>query len=127
MKKLFYVLTIALFAAGAAYASFPVNNAKQAEKQITVETASANAIAAAIDAEVAGVDNGAVITSLDDQKSGLDEKMTLILLWFFVGSVAAHRWYAGKPAGMNILYIITAGGCGIWAIIDLINIITDKF
>jgi thiol:disulfide interchange protein len=55
------------------------------------------------------------------------ELLILILLWVFLGGFAAHRWYAGKPIGWNILFILTAGGCGVWAIIDLINIIRGEF
>ena len=55
------------------------------------------------------------------------EKLITLLLWFFLGGLAAHRWYVGKPTGWNILFILTAGGCGVWAIVDLINILTDKF
>ena len=60
-------------------------------------------------------------------QNAMDEKWVLVLLWFFLGGFAAHRWYKGKPALNNILLILTAGGCGIWAIIDLVNILTDKF
>jgi hypothetical protein len=67
------------------------------------------------------------VTNSDSYSNGLDEKTMLLLLWFFLGGLAAHRWYKGKPAIINILFIITAGGCGIWALIDLINILTDKF
>jgi TM2 domain-containing membrane protein YozV len=55
------------------------------------------------------------------------ELLILILLWLFLGGFAAHRWYAGKPLGWNILFILTAGGCGVWAIVDLINIIKGDF
>jgi hypothetical protein len=55
------------------------------------------------------------------------ELLILIALWFFLGAFAAHRWYAGKPVGWNILFILTAGGCGVWAIIDLVNIIKGDF
>jgi hypothetical protein len=55
------------------------------------------------------------------------EFVILLLLWFFLGFLAGHRWYAGKPAGWNILFILTAGGCGVWAIVDLVNIITGNF
>ena len=55
------------------------------------------------------------------------EMLILILLWAFLGGFAAHRWYAGKPIGWNILFILTAGGCGIWAIFDLVHIIKGDF
>lgn len=40
---------------------------------------------------------------------------TAYLLWFFLG---AHYAYLGKW-GLQILYWITLGGIGIWALIDL--------
>lgn len=55
------------------------------------------------------------------------ELLILLVLWFFLGFLAGHRWYAGKPVGWNILFILTAGGCGIWAIVDLVNIIKGDF
>lgn len=58
---------------------------------------------------------------------GGNDKTTLILLWVFLGGFAAHRWYAGKPVGANILFILTAGGCLVWAIIDLVKILKDEF
>lgn len=56
-----------------------------------------------------------------------DDMLITLLLWFFLGGLAAHRWYKKKPVGWNILFILTAGGCGVWAIVDLVNIITGKF
>lgn len=49
-----------------------------------------------------------------------------ILLCFFLGSLGAHRFYAGK-IGTGILMIITVGGLGIWTLIDFITIIIGKF
>ncbi|MGO2294942.1 MAG: NINE protein [Psychroflexus halocasei] len=48
-------------------------------------------------------------------------------LWLVLGFLAGHRWYAGKPFWINILYIVTLDGLGVWAIIDVINILTDNF
>ena len=58
---------------------------------------------------------------------GSYNKWIAVALWFFLGGLAAHRWYAGKPIGWNILFILTLGGLGVWWIIDLINILTDNF
>ena len=56
------------------------------------------------------------------------DKWVGVALWFFLGwPFAAHRWYYKKPVGWNILFILTIGGLGIWAIVDLINILTDNF
>ena len=58
-------------------------------------------------------------------KSEKDWLVTL-LLCIFVGGLGVHRFYAGK-IGTGILQLITCGGCGIWALIDLILIVTGKF
>lgn len=51
-----------------------------------------------------------------------------VALWFFLGwPFAAHRWYYQRDTLMNILFIITFAGLGIWAIVDLINMLLDKW
>lgn len=60
--------------------------------------------------------------------AGGDNDMWIALaLWFFLGGFAAHRWYAKKPTGWNILFILTLGGLGIWWLVDGINILSDNF
>ena len=53
-------------------------------------------------------------------------KLVGILLLLFLGGIGAHRLYVGK-VGTAILFILTLGGFGIWAIIDLIALITGSF
>ncbi|MDT8070086.1 MAG: TM2 domain-containing protein [Terriglobia bacterium] len=48
------------------------------------------------------------------------------LLCFFLGVFGAHRFYVGK-IGSAIAMILTIGGLGIWALIDLIMIVTGSF
>ncbi|MEK1829873.1 TM2 domain-containing protein [Priestia megaterium] len=38
-------------------------------------------------------------------------------LWFFLGGLGGHRYYAGN-IGMAIAMTLTLGGFGIWAFID---------
>lgn len=49
-----------------------------------------------------------------------------LLLCFFFGVFGAHRFYVGK-IGTGILMIVTLGGLGIWAMIDMIMIIVGAF
>ena len=56
-----------------------------------------------------------------------DKKMVVAaLLCFFIGIIGVHRFYVGK-VGTGILMIVTLGGLGIWALVDLIMIITGSF
>lgn len=52
--------------------------------------------------------------------------MVALLLCVFAGALGVHRFYAGK-IGTGIVMLLTAGGCGIWVIYDLVMIITEKF
>ena len=56
-----------------------------------------------------------------------DEKWVAVALWAFLWPFAAHRWYLGWSIGWNILFIVTFGGLGIWAIVDIVNILTDNY
>ena len=52
--------------------------------------------------------------------------LVTVLLCFFLGALGIHRFYVGKT-GSGILQLLTGGGCGVWAIIDFIMILTGNF
>ena len=54
------------------------------------------------------------------------EWLTTLLLALFLGSLGVHRFYTGHT-GIGIAQLLTLGGCGIWALIDIIMIATGKF
>jgi len=55
--------------------------------------------------------------------SGEKSQLTALLICFFVGVLGIHRFYLGYTT-IGIIQLLTLGGCGIWALIDLIMIIT---
>ena len=123
---------VVILSAGSAYASFPVKS--DSKKEVAKEQVSTVDAPAVSESTVKASEEAATklespnTTDAKNALAGMDqEKMITLLLWFFLGSLAAHRWYVGKPVGWNILFILTGGGCGVWAIVDLVNILTDKF
>jgi TM2 domain-containing membrane protein YozV len=53
------------------------------------------------------------------------EFMVALLLSIFLGSLGVDRFYMGY-VGLGILKLLTAGGCGIWWLIDVILIATKS-
>lgn len=53
-------------------------------------------------------------------------RLACLLLCFFLGWLGAHRFYVGKT-GTAILMLCTAGGLGVWIVVDLIFIVSGCF
>lgn len=128
MKKLLLSAVACIFlATGSLNASFPVSESKDNAKSEAISNVELQQqIVAETEASVSNADLAA-----EDREEATDkfreDDWILLALWFVLGGFAAHRWYAGKPVGWNILFILTAGGCGIWAIVDLIKILQQDF
>lgn len=129
MKKLFYVVTFVLFLSGITFASFPVktNEKAQITSQVQKNELTTASKSITIEAGHAKITNSKTPISAKTATKSDNDLIILLALWFFLGFFAAHRWYAGKPVVANILFIITGGGCGIWAIIDLVRILQGNF
>lgn len=108
--KFFLSICMMLLAFTSSYASFPVTRTV-AETQTTT---------------VVSVDEETTLTS-PAAAVAEDKFIIALLLWFFLGGFAGHRWYLGSPVGWNILFILTLGGIGIWWLIDGIDILTKKY
>jgi TM2 domain-containing membrane protein YozV len=54
---------------------------------------------------------------------GTKSQLVALLLCGFLGGLGIHRFYLGYT-WQGIVQLLTAGGCGIWALIDFIRIIT---
>jgi len=60
-------------------------------------------------------------TSIMSEQKEVQSKVTMILICFFLGSLGIHRLMMGYSNWW--LMLITLGGCGIWTLVDFIQII----
>jgi TM2 domain-containing membrane protein YozV len=49
-----------------------------------------------------------------------------LLLALFIPLFGVHRFYTGNIV-IGLLQLLTAGGCGIWWLIDVVLILTDAY
>lgn len=127
MKKLLSILSISvLLVSGSVYASFPIKNTTTTSTT-EVSTSVSNSTET-VEMTKSEMKKSLKEASKKNNAKGMDTEMIItLLLWLFLGGLAGHRWYKGKPTGWNILFILTGGGCGIWALVDLIHILQGKF
>ncbi len=106
--KLLLSIFVMSLAVNMSYASFPVQRSLSSSEVVTAEAEEGDFFSPA---------------ALASQKS----QGVALLLAVFLGFVAGHKWYLGSKWYWNVLFIITAGGFGIWWLIDVIGIITGRY
>lgn len=129
MKKLIMALSIAVYTIACvnfisstdATAAFPI-----AEKTVVANApaSSANQADVVTTASAEQQQMKAEAKKTTKSKAGLKGKSQLValLLCFFVGGLGIHRFYLGYT-WQGVVQLLTAGGCGVWALIDFIRII----
>ena len=62
-----------------------------------------------------------------ESDGNVSEKKRLIaaLLCWFVGVLGVHSFYVGRTT-KGVIQLLTLGGCGLWALFDLIMILIGK-
>lgn len=131
MKKIALVLSLSVFTWGSisfinssnSFAAFPIS-------QTATTTAEQNEAAIQEVAQAASTTTTATQVKAEKKqnffakmKSKLGGKSQIVaaILCFFIGGLGIHRFYLGYT-WQGVVQLLTAGGCGIWALIDLIRI-----
>lgn len=81
---------------------------------------------AALVATVPVFPNGKPMLDATGQPVSDKSRLAAALLCWFVGVLGVHRFYVGK-IGTGIAMLLTCGGLGVWALIDLIVILIGSF
>ena len=69
---------------------------------------------------------GVSLNKQTNVNAGEKEWLVSVLLCWFLGIFGIHRFYTGHT-GVGVAQLLTLGGCGIWALIDFIMILTGSF
>lgn len=62
----------------------------------------------------------------DDPTRSEKDFLTTLLLAIFLGYLGIHRFYTNNTA-IGVIQLLTLGGCGIWALIDIIMLVTGSY
>lgn len=124
MKKhlVSFIATIIMMVVGASisYAAFPVSTPSAA-----TSSSERHSTTSPTGSQMQQEDSAPTTKSVpatDKKKSGKSQ-IVAALLCFFLGGLGIHRFYLGYT-WQGVVQLLTGGGCGIWALIDFIRILT---
>ncbi|PRP67089.1 TM2 domain-containing protein [Nonlabens agnitus] len=104
------LLSIFMLVGSFSYASFPV------ERETIVS----------VNAETS-IEESTTVLSSPAAVAWSENQTIAILLWFFLGGFAGHRWFLKSPWYWNVLFILTIGFFVVGWVIDGIEIITGTY
>jgi len=107
------LMSIFMMVSSFAFASFPV------ERQVTTQVVTLEN-GTTVEESTATLTSPAAVAWSEDQTIA-------ILLWFFLGGFAGHRWFLKSPWYWNVLFILTFGFFVVGWVIDGIEIITGSY
>lgn len=127
---LYTIMSVSIINSSESYAAFPIS------KTATTTTASDAAIQEEIVANTTTTTSATAVTKVKAEKKqnffskmmskmGGKSQVVALILCLLVGGLGIHRFYLGYT-WQGIVQLLTAGGCGIWALIDLIRICTGS-
>ena len=70
--------------------------------------------------------NGQTYNDYQVAKEKEDRWLIALVLCIVLGGLGIHRFYTGNTT-TGIIMLLTLGGCGIWALIDLIMIACNTY
>jgi hypothetical protein len=126
-NALLVVVLLGIICMPATWAAFPVQKAKTEQTQGTT-TSTTTIVSTNLEKKKSATE--AKLMKKEAKKSlmqrfggGGKSQLVALLLAIFVGCIGIHRFYLGYT-WQGVVQLLTLGGCGIWAFIDLIRIIT---
>lgn len=135
MKKLALVLSLAVFTWGSvsvmnssnSFAAFPISQSATtstvAQSEVTLQEEVAQATSTTNVTTMKAEKKQNFFSKMMSKLGGGKSQLIALLLVIFVGGLGIHRFYLGYT-WQGVVQLLTAGGCGIWWLIDLIRIIT---
>lgn len=118
LKLVLFAFAFMALTVNTTYASFPV-------EQKSAQTTSTVTMQENISKPQLKEDVKKELTSPAVVKGGDKSQVTALLLCIFLGGIGVHRYYLGY-IWQGIVQTLTFGGLGVWALIDLIRIITGS-